>query len=63
MKSEEFFKLLEKAFADIGIPVSRDNPTPEELKKTIFLFPPKVRPSPASNPPTPSDQAPNESGA
>lgn len=60
MKSSEFNKLFDKAFASIGIPVRQGNLTPEELKKTIFLFPPKVRHSAQKDPTTPSKKPQNE---
>jgi hypothetical protein len=45
MNFEEFFKRSQETFAELGITVTRDNPSPEELQRTIFLFPPKARPS------------------
>jgi hypothetical protein len=53
MNSEEFFKRLQEGLAHLSIPVTRDNPSPEELQRTIFLFPPKVRPKEAKPPTAP----------
>jgi hypothetical protein len=51
MKSSEFTKQLEKMLASKGIPVRQHNPTSEELQRTIFLFPPKVRTGVVNSPP------------